>query len=65
MPAEWEIISKEVRAEDLLATITDFGLSSPDPTYIIRNKETGEIKEVKAGSDKELGRRISRGDFDS
>lgn len=66
MSKDWEVKGKASGGiGDIVVTVLTCGLASllPD-TYVVENKETGERKEVTASNEKELGEKISRGEFD-
>jgi hypothetical protein len=71
--AEWKKVDERTTASSFLRGALTFGFGGGGKTYTFENTETGETRQITAGgsltdgyslSDKELGERIARGEFD-
>ncbi|MBI4127842.1 MAG: hypothetical protein HY459_02095 [Parcubacteria group bacterium] len=66
----WEVIGTEGGSDPISAILEmavyvgSNGALKPSTTYVVENKETGEIRTVTASDEDELGLKIADGDFD-
>ena len=70
MSGDWEVEDSTVHGSDAMVqgmaemlTAGWLGVE-PDKTYTMKNKETGERKEVTAKNSQEAGKKVSYGDWD-